>query len=76
MPRSADDIRHLAVLGKGEYLLDSPDIARALVEDGILIDVDCTDARGLTRFYGVRRGSTLDEVAQMTADLVLAARGL
>ncbi|MCU0647112.1 MAG: hypothetical protein MUF00_03915 [Gemmatimonadaceae bacterium] len=75
MARNADDIRHLAVLGKGEYLLDSPDIARALVEDGILVDVDCVDARGLTRFYGVRQGSTLDEVAEMAADLVFAARG-
>jgi hypothetical protein len=69
MPRAADDIRHVAVLGKGELLLDSPDVAKALVEDGILIDVDCTDLRGLSRFYGVRIGNTLDEVAQLQADL-------
>jgi hypothetical protein len=69
MPRNADDIRHVAVLGKAELLLDSPDVAKALVEDGILIDVDCTDLRGLSRYYGVRLGSTLDEVAQLAADL-------
>jgi hypothetical protein len=74
MPRSADDIRHVAVLGKAELLLDSPDVARALVEDGILIDVDCTDLRGLSRFYGVRIGSTLEEVEQLQADL-LPSRG-
>jgi hypothetical protein len=74
MARPADDIRHLAVLGKGEFLLDSADVARALVDDGILVDVDCTDRRGLTRFYGVRAGSTLDDVARLAADLVSAAR--
>lgn len=70
MPRAADDIRHLAVLGKGELLLDSAEVARVLVDDGILIDVDCTDARGLTKFYGVRLGNTLDDVAQLAADLL------
>lgn len=69
MPRAADDIRHVAVLGKAELLLDSPDVAKALVDDGILIDVDCTDLRGLSRFYGVRIGNTLAEVAQLQADL-------
>lgn len=74
MPRAADDIRHLAVLGKGELLLDSAEVARVLVEDGILIDVECVDARGLTRFYGVRVGNTLDDVATLAADL-LPTRG-